>query len=68
MIHSHAANTTNILRTICALLPVTYPAGQEKKVLADLSRSNERVREWHIAQESEIEKLTKFNKNNYENI
>jgi predicted alpha-1,2-mannosidase len=45
------AEVTATLR--CAYHRYTYPAGQEKKVLADLSRSNERVREWHIAQEGE---------------
>jgi predicted alpha-1,2-mannosidase len=45
------AELTSTLR--CACHRYTYPAGQEKKLLADLSRSNERVREWHIAQQSE---------------
>jgi predicted alpha-1,2-mannosidase len=45
------AELTATLR--CAYHRYTYNAGQEKKLLADLSRSNERVREWHIAQADE---------------
>ena len=45
------AELTSTLR--CAYHRYVYPAGQEKKLLADLSRSNERVREWHIAQQGE---------------
>ncbi|MDR1416402.1 MAG: GH92 family glycosyl hydrolase [Prevotellaceae bacterium] len=45
------AEVTATLR--CAYHRYTYQAGQEKKLLADLARSNERVREWSIAQEGE---------------
>ncbi|MDR0567079.1 MAG: GH92 family glycosyl hydrolase [Prevotellaceae bacterium] len=45
------AELTSTLR--CAYHRYSYPEGQKKKLLADLSRSNERVREWHIAQQSE---------------
>jgi predicted alpha-1,2-mannosidase len=45
------AELTSTLR--CAYHRYAYTAGQEKKLLADLSRSNERVREWRIAQKGE---------------
>jgi predicted alpha-1,2-mannosidase len=45
------AELTATLR--CAYHRYTYKAGQEKKLLADLSRSNERVRGWHIEQADE---------------
>ncbi|MDR0748592.1 MAG: glycoside hydrolase family 92 protein, partial [Tannerellaceae bacterium] len=45
------AELTATLR--CAYHRYTYRARQERKLLADLSRSNERVREWHIAQDGE---------------
>ncbi|MDR0728669.1 MAG: GH92 family glycosyl hydrolase [Prevotellaceae bacterium] len=45
------AELTATLR--CAYHRYTYRKGQEKKLLVDLARSNERVREWHIAQDGE---------------
>ncbi|MDR0845118.1 MAG: GH92 family glycosyl hydrolase [Tannerella sp.] len=40
---------TSTLR--CAYHKYTYRKGEEKKLLADLSRSNERVRDWKIEQD-----------------
>lgn len=37
----------------CAYHKYTYKAGEKKKVLADLSSSNERVRSWEIHQEGD---------------
>lgn len=45
------AELTSTLR--CAYHKYTYQAGQDKKLLADLSISNERVRNWEISQEKE---------------
>ena len=43
------AELTSTLR--CAYHKYTYEAGQSKKLIADLSTSNERVRSWEIEQE-----------------
>lgn len=43
------AELTSTLR--CAYHRYTYPSGEDKKLLADLSVSNERVRDWDIQQE-----------------
>ena len=43
------AELTSTLR--CAYHKYTYEAGQGKKLIADLSTSNERVRSWEIEQE-----------------
>lgn len=45
------AELTSTLR--CAFHKYTFKAGQSKKLIADLSRSNERVRGWEINQEGE---------------
>ncbi|MDR0506142.1 MAG: GH92 family glycosyl hydrolase [Dysgonamonadaceae bacterium] len=45
------AEITSTLR--CAYHKYTYTAGQEKKLMLDLSISNERVRNWDISQQSE---------------
>ncbi len=45
------AELTSTLR--CAFHKYTFKAGQSKKLIADLSRSNERVRSWEINQEGE---------------
>ncbi|HCY42685.1 MAG TPA: glycoside hydrolase family 92 protein [Prolixibacteraceae bacterium] len=45
------AELTSTLR--CAFHKYTFKAGESKKLIADLSRSNERVRSWEINQEGE---------------
>jgi len=45
------AELTSTLR--CAFHKYTFKAGAHKKLIADLSMSNERVRSWNIAQEGE---------------
>lgn len=45
------AELTSSLR--CAFHKYTFSNGQSKKLIADLSRSNERVRSWEINQEGE---------------
>ncbi|MEG0788569.1 MAG: GH92 family glycosyl hydrolase [Alistipes sp.] len=45
------AEVTSTLR--CAYHKYTYAAGAERKVLADLTSSNEGVRDWSIAQEGD---------------
>ncbi|MBW8330664.1 MAG: GH92 family glycosyl hydrolase [Prolixibacteraceae bacterium] len=45
------AELTSTLR--CAFHKYTFKVGQSKKLIADLSRSNERVRSWEINQEGE---------------
>ena len=45
------AELTSTLR--CAFHKYTFKDGQSKKLIADLSRSNERVRSWEINQEGE---------------
>jgi predicted alpha-1,2-mannosidase len=45
------AELTSTLR--CAFHKYTFKDGQDKKLLADLSMSNERVRSWNIIQEGE---------------
>jgi predicted alpha-1,2-mannosidase len=45
------AELTSTLR--CAYHRYTYPPGEDKKLLADLAISNERVRDWDIQQEGE---------------
>ena len=49
--YSVNAELTSSLR--CAYHRYTFRGGQSKKLIADLSRSNERVRKWEIQQESE---------------
>ena len=49
--YSVNAELTSTLR--CAFHKYTFKAGQSKKLIADLSRSNERVRGWEINQEGE---------------
>ena len=45
------AELTSTLR--CAFHKYTFKTGQSKKLIADLSMSNERVRSWNISQEGE---------------
>lgn len=45
------AELTSTLR--CAFHKYTYPEGKEKKLIVNLSRSNERVHHWKIQQEGE---------------
>jgi predicted alpha-1,2-mannosidase len=45
------AQLTSTLR--CAFHKYTFKGGQSKKLIADLSRSNERARSWEISQEGE---------------
>ena len=45
------AQLTSTLR--CAFHKYTFKAGEHKKLIADLSMSNERVRSWNIAKEGE---------------
>jgi len=49
--YSVNAELTSTLR--CAFHKYTFKDGQSKKLIADLSRSNERVRGWEINQEGE---------------
>lgn len=49
--YSVNAELTSSLR--CAFHKYTFSNGQSKKLIADLSRSNERVRSWEINQEGE---------------
>lgn len=45
------AEMTSTLR--CAYHRFTFEAGKDKKLIVDLSTSNERIKDWQIAQESE---------------
>ncbi|WPU90910.1 GH92 family glycosyl hydrolase [Mucilaginibacter sabulilitoris] len=45
------AELTSTLR--CAFHKYTFKAGEHKKIIADLSMSNERVRSWNIVQEGD---------------
>ena len=45
------AEMTSTLR--CAYHRYTFEAGKDKKLIIDLSTSNERIKDWQIAQESE---------------